>query len=242
MAGKVKIDVIMIYIIIPTYNESENLPNLIHAVAENLKDYNYKILIIDDNSPDGTGPIAENLKEKYPLEVLHRTGKLGLGSAYLAGFKKALENGADLIFEMDADFSHDPEDLPRLIKAAGQADLVIGSRKIKGGKIVGWNLLRRFYSNGAMFFARFFLHLKTKDVTAGFRCFKRRVLENIDLEQIKSNGYAFQEEMLYRVENVGFIVKEIPVTFVDRKFGQSKLNKKDIWEFFKVMISLFLSS
>jgi len=228
----------LIYIIIPTYNESENLFNLVQSIAENLKNYNYKILVVDDNSPDSTGEIAEDLKEKFSVEVLHRVGKLGLGSAYITGFKKALENGTDLIFEMDADFSHDPKDLPRLIEAANDADLIIGSRKISGGEIMGWNFLRHLYSNGAMFLARFFLGLKTKDVTAGFRCFRRQVLEKINLDQIKSNGYAFQEEMLYRVEKAGFKIKEIPVTFIDRRAGKSKLNKKDIIEFFKTMIIL----
>lgn len=228
-----------IYVVIPTYNEAENLPNLIPAIAENLKNFDYKILVVDDNSPDGTGALAEELAKKYSVEILHRTGKLGLGSAYIIGFKKALTNGADLIFEMDADFSHDPKDLSRLIQATEQGyDLVIGSRKIDGGQIIGWNLLRHFYSNGAMFFARFVLGLKTQDVTAGFRCYKREVLEKINLEAIKSNGYAFQEEMLYRVEKNNFKIKEVPVIFTDRKVGKSKLNKKDILEFFKTVFKL----
>ncbi|HPL95282.1 MAG TPA: polyprenol monophosphomannose synthase [bacterium] len=227
-----------IYIVIPTYNEKENLPNLVAVIAENLKNYQYQILIVDDNSPDGTGQIAENLKEKYPVEVLHRSGKLGIGSAYIAGFKQALKSGADLIFEMDADFSHRPEDLPRMIEAAKESDMVIGSRKIKGGRVVGWNWRRHFYSNGAMFVARLFLGLKTHDVTAGFRCYKKEVLQKINLDSIQSNGYAFQEEMLYRVEKAGFIVKEVPVVFPDRRLGQSKLNKKDIIEFFKTIFRL----
>lgn len=230
-----------IWLIIPTYNEKENLANLIYAIAENLKNYHYQILVVDDNSPDGTGQIAEDLKVKYPIEVLHRSGKLGAGSAYLAGFKKALANGADLIFEMDADFSHRPEDLPRMIEAAKDADLVIGSRKIAGGKIIGWRWYRYFYSNGAMFFSRLILGLKTKDVTAGFRCYHCEVLKKINLDNIKSNGYAFQEEMLYHIEKAGFKVKEIPVVFPDRRLGQSKLNKKDITEFFKIIFKLRFS-
>ncbi len=229
----------LVYIIIPTYNEKENLANLIPAIAENLKNFDYKILVVDDNSPDDTGKLAEKLAENFPIEVLHRIGKFGLGSAYIMGFKKALANDADLIFEMDADFSHDPKDLPRLIQAVEDGyDLAIGSRKIKNGKIVGWNFLRHFYSNGAMFFARLILNLKTKDVTAGFRCYKREVLEKINLETIKSNGYAFQEEMLFRVEKNNFKIKEVPVVFQDRKVGQSKLNKKDIIEFFKTVFKL----
>lgn len=230
----------LIYIIIPTYNESENLPKLIKSIAENLKNYNYKVLVVDDNSPDGTGDLAEALAKNYSVEVLHRAGKLGLGSAYIIGFKKALKNGADLIFEMDADFSHDPTDLPRMIESVSEADLVIGSRKITGGKIIGWNFLRHFYSNGAMFLARFILNLKTKDVTAGFRCYKSDVLEKINLNTVESNGYAFQEEMLFRVEKNNFKIKEVPVVFVDRKLGQSKLNKKDIVEFFKTVFKLKL--
>ncbi|HPA25342.1 MAG TPA: polyprenol monophosphomannose synthase [bacterium] len=230
----------LVYIIIPTYNEKENLANLIPAIAENLKNFDYKILVVDDNSPDDTGKLAEKLAENFPIEVLHRIGKFGLGSAYIMGFKKALANGADLIFEMDADFSHDPKDLPHLIEAVSHADLVIGSRKIKNGKIIGWNFLRHFYSNGAMFFARLILGLKTHDVTAGFRCYKREVLEKINLDQIKSNGYAFQEEMLFHVEKNNFKIKEVPVVFQDRKVGQSKLNKKDILEFFKTILRLRL--
>lgn len=227
-----------IYLIIPTYNEKENLSTLVQAVADNLRNYDYKILVVDDNSPDGTGKLAESLKEKIPLEVIHRSGKLGIGSAYIAGFKEALKNGADLVFMMDADHSHDPKDLPRLIAATTDADLVIGSRKIKGGRIVGWNWRRHLYSNGAMLFAKTVLNLKTKDITAGFRCFKRSTLEKITLEKIKSNGYAFMEELVHLVEKKGLHIKEIPVTFVDRQKGQSKLNKKDIMEFFKVMIKI----
>ncbi len=229
----------MIYIIIPTYNEKENLPELIQKISKELENYNYKILIVDDNSPDGTGQVAEELKQNYPVDVLHRDKKLGLGSAYLAGFKIALDNGADLIFEMDADFSHDPRDLPKMIKEIKNGnDVVIGSRRVKGGKIVGWNFWRHFCSKGAMFFSRLVLNIKTKDVTAGFRCYKRKVLESIDLDKIKSNGYAFQEEMIYKIEKMNFKIKEIPVIFTDRQKGKSKLNKKDIWEFFVMIFKL----
>ena len=146
--------------------------------------------------------------------------------------------GADYIFEMDADFSHDPDDIPRLLAAAQNADLVIGSRKVPGGKIVGWNFWRKFMSNGAMWLSRLFLGLRPHDVTAGFRCFKRRVLETIPLDEIRSNGYAFQEELLYRTQKLGFTIFEIPVTFIDRQKGKSKLSKKDIMEFFSIIIKL----
>ncbi len=229
----------MIYIIIPTYNEKENLPFLVASISQTMANYDYHVLVVDDNSPDGTGQVAEELKKNYPVEVLHRSGKLGLGSAYLAGFKIALQKGADLIFEMDADFSHNPKDLPRLISAINDGvDLAIGSRRVKGGKIIGWNWWRHFCSGAAMFFSRLILGLKTKDVTAGFRCYRRQVLEKINLDEIKSNGYAFQEETLYRVEKMGFRVVEIPVTFLDRQKGQSKLGTGDIWEFFRVMLKL----
>ncbi len=231
----------IIWIIIPTYNELENLPNLVRAIDENLKNHDHHILIVDDNSPDGTGDLAEKLKEKYPLEVLHRAGKLGLGSAYRLGFKHALAKGADFIFEMDADFSHDPKDIPRLLVAAENgADLVLGSRKIKDGKIIGWNWWRHFCSDGAMVFARFLLGLKTKDITTGFRCFRSAALKKINYETVKSNGYAFQVEMVWRLEKAGLKIIEVPVTFVDRKFGQSKLNRKDVMEFFMRAIKLFL--
>jgi len=224
-------------IIIPTYNEKQNIARLIPAIFE-LQIINLELIIVDDNSPDNTAEVAQELSQHYPIHLIKRRRKLGLGSAYIAGFKKALSLGADFIFEMDADFSHNPQDIPRMLEAAQKSDLVIGSRKIKGGKIVGWNLWRKFISNGAMWFSRLCLGLKIKDVTAGFRVFKRKVLETIPLDKIKSNGYAFQEEMLYRTQKAGFKITEIPVTFTDRKQGKSKLSKKDILEFFVVMLQL----
>jgi len=228
-------------IVVPTYNEKENLPELLKKIFA-LNIHNLEIIIVDDNSPDGTQNVIKEWQIKYPVHLIARTKKMGLGSAYIAGFKKALDLGADFILEMDADLSHDPTDVPRLISAGKTGvDLVIGSRKIPGGKIIGWNARRHLMSNCAMRFARIFLGLKTKDVTAGFRCFARHVLEKIDLNKIKSNGYAFQEEMLYLTERLKFKVVEVPVTFTDRQSGQSKLNKKDIWEFFKVMMKLKIS-
>ncbi len=226
-----------IIIVIPTYNEAENIEKLIKKIFD-LKIINLEIIVVDDNSPDRTSDIIEKLKPHFPIHLIKRVGKLGLGSAYIAGFKKALELGADYIFEMDADFSHDPDDIPRLLKACESADLAIGSRKIKGGKIIGWGWIRKLMSNGAMWFSRFLLGLKPKDVTAGFRCFKRQVLESINIEAIKSNGYAFQEELLYRTQKAGFKITEIPVIFVDRQEGKSKLGKKDIFEFFWIILKL----
>lgn len=226
-------------IVIPTYNEKENIGKLIRAITA-LGQTGLEIIVVDDNSPDGTGALVRELTDDYPVHLIERKGKLGIGSAYIRGFTEAISRGADLIFEMDADFSHDPDDIPRMIAAAAHADLVIGSRKIPGGKVIGWGMARKFMSNGAMWLSRLLLGLKAKDVTAGFRCFRAPVLKTIPLEQIKSNGYAFQEELLYRTQQHGFSISEIPVTFVDRQEGKSKLSKKDIIEFFIAMVRLKL--
>lgn len=226
-------------VVIPTYNEKENIVSLINDIFL-LKIPDLKIIVVDDNSPDKTAEAVAQIQTTYPnLYLVKRNSKLGLGSAYIAGFKKALALKADLIIEMDADFSHDPKDLPRLISACENgADLAIGSRKISGGKIIGWNFKRHLMSNGAMLLSRLLLRLKTKDITAGFRCFKRQVFDKININNIKSNGYAFQEELLYRTEKSGFTIKEIPVTFKDRESGQSKLGKKEIKEFFIIIFKL----
>ncbi len=227
------------YIIIPTYNEAENIQKLIQQIFS-LSIPNLDILIIDDNSSDGTGQIADKLSQEYPLRVIHRQKKLGLGSAYLMGFKKTLELGADIILEMDADFSHNPKDLPRLIQPIeqGGADLVIGSRRIQGGNVKGWNYWRNLQSQAAMFFARLILNLKTRDITAGFRAYRAKILKKIDLNTISASGYAFQEEMVYWFEKNKFEIKEIPVIFIDRQYGQSKLAFKDILEFFITVFKL----
>ncbi|PIT88076.1 MAG: dolichyl-phosphate beta-D-mannosyltransferase [Candidatus Magasanikbacteria bacterium CG10_big_fil_rev_8_21_14_0_10_36_32] len=225
-------------IIIPTYNEKNNVESLVEQIFS-LNISGLEILFIDDNSPDGTADTIKKMQIKHPIHLIQRPKKLGIGSAYLIGFQKAFEMDADYIIEMDADLSHNPKDIPLLITTcANGADLTIGSRKIAGGKIEGWNLKRKLMSNGAMFFARLILNLKTKDVTAGFRCFKKSTLEKIDLKKIKSNGYAFQEEILFKVERTGNKVVEVPVNFPNRKHDQSKLNKKDIIEFFIVMLKL----
>ncbi len=227
------------FVVIPTYNERENIVNLINKIFA-LQIPDLKIIVVDDNSPDKTAEAVVQAQTIYTdLYLVRRNGKLGIGSAYIAGFKKALSLQAELIIEMDADFSHDPQDLARLISACETgADLAIGSRKIKGGKIVGWNFRRHLMSNCAMMFSRLLLGLTTRDITAGFRCFRRGVLEKIDINTIKSNGYAFQEELLYRTEKLGFTIIEIPVTFKDREVGKSKLGKKEIKEFFVIIFKL----
>lgn len=229
-----------IYIVIPTYNEKYNIENLINRIF-NLNIPNLNILIIDDNSPDGTGQLVKELAEKYKdkLYLIKRPEKMGIGSAYITGFKYSLEHGADLIFKMDADFSHDPKYVPDFIKQADlDFDVVLGSRRIKNGGVIGWNWTRKIMSAGAMSFSRIILKLKTKDVTTGYRCYKKEVLLKIDLDKIKSNGYAFQEEMIYLCEKNNFKIKEIPIIFIDRKLGKSKLGCKDIIEFFKTVIKL----
>ena len=224
-------------IVIPTYNEKDNINKLIPKIFS-LAIPSLEIIVVDDNSPDNTATAVRKLGRNFPISLIVRPKKLGLGSAYIEGFAKALENGADCIIQMDADFSHDPSDVPRLLADGKRTNLVIGSRKITGGNIVGWGIIRKFMSNGAMGFARSMLGLKTHDVTAGFRCYQRIVLETIRLYDITSNGYAFQEEMLYRTQRLGFSILEIPVTFTDRQRGKSKLTKKDIVEFFLVIWKL----
>lgn len=225
-------------IVVPTYNEGENIERLIKSIF-NLRVNNLEVIIVDDASPDGTGEKVKSLIPDYPLYLIARNKKMGLGSAYIAGFKKALALGAEIIFEMDADFSHEPRDIPRLIAAIENgADLAIGSRRVKGGKIVGWSPRRHLTSWIATWFSRAMLGMKTNDVTAGFRAYRRAVIENLNLNAIQSSGYAFQEEMLYRSERAGFNVVEIPVTFLDRKQGKSKLGQKEIYDFFLSMLKL----
>lgn len=227
-------------VIIPTYNEKDNITMLLDRIFA-LQIQNLQVLVVDDNSPDGTGTLVQEKINTYPdkLFLLNRQGKLGLGSAYIAGFKWALDKGADLICEMDADGSHDPADLPRLIEAVTRgADVVIGSRKIKGGQTIGWGLHRHVASWGAMTVSRIILGIKTKDLTAGFRCYRKKVLIELDLSSITTNGYAFQEEMIWRCEQQGYQITEVPVIFKDRTHGQSKLSYKEIIEFFITLYKL----
>ncbi len=196
-----------------------------------LGDKGVRVLVIDDNSPDGTGELADRLAgELDHVDVLHRERKDGLGPAYLAGFRRALAGGAELVLEMDCDFSHDPNDVPRLIAAAGEADLVLGSRYVEGGAVRNWGVVRRFISAGGSWYARVLLGAAVRDLTGGFKCYRRRVLETIDLDSIHSKGYAFQIETTYRALRAGFRVEEIPITFADREAGGSKMSKAIVAE------------
>jgi len=218
-------------IIIPTYNEYENLPLLLKDIFAFAPDTD--VLVVDDNSPDGTGELAEQLsRENTHVHVLHRPGKLGLGTAYIAGFKYAIARGYDVALEMDADFSHGPHHLPDIIAAIEHADLVIGSRYIAGGATPNWSFSRRFISGCGNVFARFMLGIPLHDCTGGFRCYRKRVLENIDLDSVQSHGYAFQVEMTYRVFQSGFKIVETPITFVDRRLGKSKMSRAIVIEAF----------
>ncbi|HVD24518.1 MAG TPA: polyprenol monophosphomannose synthase [Gaiellaceae bacterium] len=220
----------MICVCLPTYNERENLEAMVAALREVLPPDGI-VLVIDDNSPDGTGEIADRLAaEQEHVKVLHRERKEGLGPAYLAGFERALELGADLILEMDCDFSHDPLDVPRLAAAGEDADLVIGSRYVPGGGTRNWGLLRRVISRGGSLYAQLILGLPVRDLTGGFKCYRRKVLETIDLDTIHSKGYAFQIETTYRAIRAGFRVVEIPIVFVDRQVGGSKMSRTIVVE------------
>ena len=217
-------------VVIPTYNEIANLPLVVEQVL--VQDSRLEILVVDDHSPDGTGQLAEALAQKEPrVHVLHRETKLGLGTAYITGFKWALERGYDYVFEMDADFSHDPGHLKEFLKAIVDADLVLGSRYL-GGKVtvVNWPIGRLVLSYCANIYARRITGLRIWDLTGGFKCFRRRVLEAIDLSQVQSNGYAFQIEMSVRAWRKGFTLKEVPIVFVDRTEGQSKMNRSIVRE------------
>jgi dolichol-phosphate mannosyltransferase len=210
-------------ICLPTYNESENLEAMLRA----LEPYGARVLVIDDNSPDGTGELADRLAQELAfVSVLHRPRKEGLGPAYLAGFRQALADGADHILEMDCDFSHDPADVPRLIAACDDgAALALGSRYVDGGGTVNWGLARRLVSAGGSLYARLLLGVRIRDLTGGFKCYRRAVLERIDLDAIHSKGYAFQIETSYRTLRAGFTVVEVPITFSDRTAGHSKMSR-----------------
>ena len=220
---------------IPTYNEAENLEAIVTAVYDALPQT--AVLIIDDASPDGTGRLADDLAARYPsLQVLHRPGKQGLGTAYVAGFHYALERDFDCVFEMDADFSHDPQYLPALLAATDDADLVIGSRYVPGGQTPDWGLSRRLISGFGNVFARTLLQLPVRDCTAGFKCYRRCVLEAFDLDAIRLEGYAFQIETVYQSVRKGFRIKEVPIVFPDRKVGKSKMSKAIVAEAFTYVI------
>ncbi len=216
-------------VIIPTYNECENIPQLLPQILEQQR---LSILVVDDGSPDGTGDIVAGMMESSDrLHLIRRAGKQGLGTAYLAGFRYALDRGAEYVFEMDADFSHDPRYLPELLRAAEtKYDLVIGSRYVAGGGTTDWGIVRRFISRGGNIYARLILGLPLADMTGGFRCYRRRALEAIDLDAVRSNGYSFQIEMAYRVHKAGFRIGEVPIIFPDRRVGASKMSKNIVVE------------
>lgn len=211
------------WVVVPTYNEAENLEPFVRALVAAAPDVH--VLVVDDNSPDGTGRIADGLAgELASVEVLHRPGKEGLGRAYLAGFAHVLERGAELVLEMDADFSHDPADVARLIEAAERADVVLGSRYVEGGGVEDWGLPRRMLSRGGSLYARLVLGVGVRDLTGGFKCFRRRVLEELDLAAVIADGYGFQIELTYRAIRAGCRVEEVPIVFRERRAGSSKMN------------------
>ena len=217
-------------VVIPTFNEAVNLPQLVPQVLA--QDPRIEVLVVDDNSPDGTGALADEMRGANPrVHTIHRAGKLGLGTAYITGFKWALERSYDYMFEMDADFSHDPRHLPEFLTAIQDADVVLGSRYLHGKvTVVNWPMSRLMLSYLANIYARWFTGLRIWDLTGGFKCFRRRVLEGIDLSQVVSNGYAFQIEMSVRAWRKGFKLREIPIVFVDRTEGQSKMNRAIVRE------------
>ena len=228
-------------IIIPTYNELENLPRLLPEVL--LKDESIDVLIVDDNSPDGTAAFVEDqMTTNNRIHLIKRPSKQGLGTAYIAGFKFALKNGYDFVFEMDADFSHDPKEIPRFLDEIKNSDVVLGSRYINGVNVINWPMRRLLLSSFANFYTRSITGMPVHDATGGFKCFRREVLEAIDLDKVKSNGYAFQIEMSFKAWKKGFKLKEIPIIFVDRVKGKSKMSKKIVREAVTMVWKLRLKS
>ncbi|MBI1882011.1 MAG: polyprenol monophosphomannose synthase [Chloroflexi bacterium] len=226
-----------IRVIIPTYNEKDNITELVKRILA--LPVNTQVIVVDDNSPDGTGQIADQLAaQDSRVSVIHRAGKLGLGTAYIAGFKKGLTEGADRLITMDADFSHDPAYIPALVSLTNHYHITIGSRYIPQGGVVNWEWQRRFLSWGANAFARAALSLKANDCTAGFRCYHREVLLNIDLDRIFSNGYSFLVEMLFKCQRQGYRVGEIPIIFANREHGQSKISQREIYKAMYTVIRL----
>ena len=215
-----------VWLVLPTYNEAENIELFLAAVLDQLGPDD-RVLVVDDNSPDGTGRLADEYALHEPrVEVLHRPTKEGLRKAYIAGFRRALAGGAEYVMEMDSDFSHDPKDIPRLIAAAGGADLVLGSRYVPGGGVTDWGLLRQAISRGGSWYARIILGIPVRDLTGGFKCFRRAVLERVDIENVHADGYGFQIELTYRAVKAGFRVVEVPIVFRDRRAGQSKMHAR----------------
>ncbi len=229
-------------VIIPTFNESENIQNMLNTIL-NLKIENLDVLVVDDNSPDGTGKLVQEMALSHPSIFLkERSGKLGLGTAYVAGFKYALTHNYDRIIEMDADFSHDPNDLPKLLEGSKKYDVTIGSRYVQGVNVVNWPLSRLLLSMGASLYTRMITGLPVHDCTAGFVCYRQRVLEALDLDKIRSDGYSFQIEMKFKAWKKGFKLGEVPIIFIDRRFGESKMSKQIVHEAYWMVWKLKLSS
>ncbi len=223
----------------PTYNERENLPALVAAIQA--LPVQIRIIVVDDNSPDGTGALAEELAAQYPaVAVIHRAGKLGLGTAYAAGFAQAMAEGAALILTMDADFSHDPRYLPAMLEASQRYELVIGSRYVRGGGVRNWGPERKLLSWGANTLAKALLDLHARDCTAGFRCYRRYVLEKVNPASIRANGYSYLIEMLYQCQRAGFTIGEVPIIFADRRLGQSKISQNEIYRAGRTVLRLAL--
>lgn len=228
-------------IIVPTYNERENLPPLVERLLR--LPIPVHLLVVDDNSPDGTGKLADEIASRQPtIHVLHREKKAGLGRAYIAGFKWALQHGFEFIFEMDADFSHDPDDIPRLHQAAQQADCVIGSRYLGGIRIINWPLNRLMLSKGAATYVRVVTGMPFTDPTGGYKCFRRRALQAINLDEVQSNGYSFQIEMTHRLWRQGYKVAEVPIIFTERREGASKMSGHIVREAFFMVWKLWLQN
>jgi dolichol-phosphate mannosyltransferase len=229
------------FVVIPTYNEQDNLQRLIEQVLQ--QDASLQVLVVDDNSPDGTGQLADELaRTNDRINVLHRPGKLGLGSAYRDGFRCAMQLGADLLIEMDADFSHDPSILPIFLEQIKDHDLVIGSRYLNGISVVNWPLRRLMLSYGANWYTRLVTGLTIMDCTSGFKCFRRSLIELIDLDRVKSDGYSFQIEMHFRSAELGARITEVPIIFIDRRAGQSKMSKRIVREAVLMVWKLKLGS
>ncbi len=228
-------------VIIPTYNEAENIGKIVREVFVSLPQTD--VLIIDDNSPDGTGGMADGLAAELPaVHVVHRPGKMGMGNAYNRGFRYAMEHGYDVVFEMDADFSHKPSDLPRLLDALKDNGLVIGSRYVDGGGTVNWGLVRKLISRAGNLYARTVLGMDVRDITAGFRCYSVEALKKVDLDKVKSDGYGFQVEMAYRVGQAGYSIEEVPIIFEDRRAGRSKMSKDIVVEAFVRVLMMRLGN
>lgn len=233
-----------VWISIATYNEKDNIEKLLRQIFNLPVSDNLSVVVIDDNSPDGTADIVQKLQAEFSgLHLIKREGKLGYGSAHIAGFKRALDGGADIIISMDADWSHDPEVIPQLISVINSGyDVAVGSRRIPGGQVIGWNLWRKFCSRGAMVISQLLLGIKTNDLTSGFRAYKASVLAGIDWSAIKSDGYSFLEELMYLLEKRGYRIKEVPIIFQDRKLGVSKLSRKEILKFFITIFKIKFKS